>query len=426
MQAGVIALIVLGLCVVLFLTKWLPACVTGCLGCLLMVLTGVCTYNEAFSGFSSSIVILMFSAMVVGIAMFKTGVAQIIGRTAITLSKGNELRFLIWSCIIGGLLSMFLANTALVAVFIPIIESICETSGTMKRRHLLLPITCAIMLGGSSTLVGCTPQLTSNGILLKMTGTEMTMWSLTAPGLILLAVFILYTALFGYRLGLKIWKDVEEVPMENDRSKVDSILNGKHDKKKLIYMSVILVFMIVFYVWQPIPVAQTAMIAAILCIATGCCSVKDVAREMNWETVIFLASCLGLAEALTVSGAGELIGNFVSSFLNEQTSAFMIFAIIVALTLILSQFITNSTAIIIALPIGISLCEVYGYNYMPFCIGVTLAASIACCTPLAAAQITMTQVAGYEFSDYLKYCGIMSVLMYVVILMTVPLFYPFT
>ncbi len=424
MEKDVLGLAILGVCVVLFLTKRLPVSVTGCLGCLLMVLGRVCTFDQAFSGFSNSIVILMASVMIVGIAMFSTGAAQIIGRTAIRLSHGEEKRFLMASCIISGLLSMFLANTALVAVFIPIIDSVCRTESHMKRKNLLLPITCSIMLGGSATLIGCTPQLTANAIMARMTGVEMTLWTLTWPGLCLLAVFLAYLYFAGYRLGMGIWGGREERQMTQDEAKIASVLRTDFDQRKLTVMSVILAFMLASYVFKLLPVAETALTSAILCLITGCCNMADIRRELHWETVILLASCLGLAEALTVSGAGDLIGKMVSASLGEVRSPWAVFAVIVALTLILSQFITNSTAIIISLPIGLSLCGSYGFNPLPFCVGVTLAASIACCTPLAAAQITMTQVAGYEFSDYLKYCGIPSAILYLCIIVLVPVFYP--
>ena len=389
-----------------------------------MVLGRVCTLEQAFSGFSNSIVLLMASVMIVGIAMFSTGAAQIIGRTAIHLAHGEEKRFLMASCVISGLLSMFLANTALVAVFIPIIDSVCRTEPHMKRKNLLLPITCSIMLGGSATLVGCTPQLTANAILTRMSGLEMTMWTLTGPGLCLLAIFLIYLHFTGYRLGMGIWGSREEQQMTQDEAKIASVMRRDFDRRKLAIMSVILTFMLASYVFKLLPVAETALTSALLCLITGCCNMTDIRREMHWETVILLASCLGLAEALTVSGAGDLIGRGVSASLGEVRSPWAVFAVIVALTLILSQFITNSTAIIIALPIGLSLCGVYGFNPVPFCVGVTLAASIACCTPLAAAQITMTQVAGYEFSDYLKYCGLPSLILYLCIIVLVPVFYP--
>ena len=145
---------------------------------------------------------------------------------------------------------------------------------------------------------------------------------------------------------------------------------------------------------------------------------------MPWESVVFLAACLGLAEALTGSGAGELMGQGVAWVLGEVTSPMVVFAVLTALTLFISQFITNSTAIIIVLPIALSLCSQYGFRYMPFCVGITLAASIACCTPLAAAQITMTQIAGYKFSDYLRYGWLLSLIGYAGILVFVPLFFP--
>ena len=437
MGKDVLGLAILGVCVVLFLTKRLPVSVTGCLGCLLMVLGRVCTFEQAFSGFSNSIVLLMASVMIVGIAMFSTGAAQIIGRTAISLSHGDEKRFLMASCVLSGLLSMFLANTALVAVFIPIIDSVCRSEGAsggtlprikkepnMKRKNLLLPITCSIMLGGSATLVGCTPQLTANAILSRMSGVEMTMWTLTGPGLCLLAVFLVYLHFMGYRLGMGIWGTREERQMTQDEAKIASVMRKDFDRRKLAVMSAILAFMLASYVFKLLPVAETALASALLCLITGCCGMADIRREMHWETVILLASCLGLAETLTVSGAGDLIGRGVSASLGEVRSPWAVFAVIVALTLILSQFITNSTAIIIALPIGLSLCGVYGFNPLPFCVGVTLAASIACCTPLAAAQITMTQVAGYEFSDYFKYCGLPSLILYLCIIALVPVFYP--
>ena len=399
---------------------------TAVTGCLLMVLFGVCSYDVAFSGFSNSICMLMASAMIVGIAMFKTGVASWVGNLAIRFSGGKEKKLLFWMCVIGGLLSMFIANTAIIAVFIPIIESVAEESGgKISRLRLVLPMALAVMIGGASTLVGCTPQLTANGILKSLTGEEMTMWTLTAPAACIFLLYLLYVSLAGDWIGRRVFQGRTGKSMEHSAHTVGRFPN-RAARRKAALMVVILIFMIASYMIGWIPVTYTAMISAICCIVTGCCSVKDVVRELQWETVVFLASCLGLAEALTVSGAGERIGFLVSALLGEVHSPFIIFAAVVLLTLVLSQFITNSTAIIISLPIGFSLCAACGMQFLPLCIGVTLAASVACCTPLAAAQITMTQVAGYAFSDYLRYCFLPSVIMYVGILLFVPLFYPLT
>ena len=95
MSSGAVALLILAFCVVLFLTNWVPSVVAACLGCAMMVLFNVCSFKDSFSGFSNSIVILMFSALTVGIAMFDTGAAQLIGRQVIRISRNNERRFLL-------------------------------------------------------------------------------------------------------------------------------------------------------------------------------------------------------------------------------------------------------------------------------------------------------------------------------------------
>ncbi len=426
MTSGIIALIVLGICVFLFITKIFSASVVGCMGCLLMVLLKVCTLNQAFSGFSSSILFLMVSSMIVGIAMFKTGCAQMIGSLAIKWSHGDEKIFLIAVCLISGILAMFLANTALLAAFFPIIDSVCmNSSNRMKQRNIILPAACAVMFGGSSTLVGCTPQLTANGLLHKISGIEMGMWTLTGPGLALFALFMIYLVFFGYKRGEKIWGKRTFTDLGISEEKKKNALRIDFDRKKVVIMFVIMTLMIISYITAFIPIAVTAMCAALLCVLFKLCSAKDIYEDLNWETIVFLGSCLGLAEALTVSDSAHVIGNFVSALMGNSHNPFAVFALLVFLSLFISQFITNSTAIIIVLPLALSLCTSYGFNPMPFCVGVTLAASVACCTPLAAAQITMTQIAGYEFSDYVRYAWPFSVISYIGILLVVPLFYPF-
>lgn len=421
---SVTGLIILGIMIVLFILKPIPASAAGCLGCALMVLLGVVDFEAAFSGFSNSIVMLMAGAMVVGIAMFKTGAAQIIGRMVIKLSGGNERVFLMASCIVSGVLSMFLANTAILAAFISIVDSVSRTSHNVKQRNMVLPLACAVMFGGAATLIGCTPQLTANGIMSEMVGLQMGMWDLTGPGLTLFAVFLIYLFFFGYRYGERIWGDRCAVDMGIDEEKIRSVTEGQFDKWKVGLMLTITVLMIVSYITSFIPTALTAVAAALLCVIFGLCTVEDIEKEMDWNTIVFLASCLGLAHGLTLAGSGELIAYFVSGLLGDVRSPIIIFAVLVFITLFISQFITNSTAIIITLPIAISMCDLYGFNHMTFCIGITLAASIACCTPLAAAQITMTQVAGYEFADYFKYCFPLTVICYIAIIVVVPFFFP--
>lgn len=417
------ALIILAFCIFLFLTNWISQEATGILGCLLMVLTGVAKFEEVFSGFSDSIVLLMASAMVVGIAMFETGIAELLGKIAFRFSKGSERVFLLVICTTTGLLSMFLANTALIASFLPIIDSVCKVSPTMKRRDYVLPVALSAMLGGASTLIGTTPQLTANALLMKMTEEELTMWDFTGPGLLIFGGYLVYLYFWGFKDGQNLWKDRKEVCLCTDSVLMKETVS--YDKKKMIIMTGIILFMMISYVFTLFPTVITAMIAAISCVVTGLCTTEDVVKKLHWQSVVFLASCLGLGNALTLSGAGELVGNIFLSAFGEVKTPFVMLTIFVVVTLLISQVITNSTAIIISLPIAISFCEIYGFNVVTFTIAITLAASYASLTPLAASQIAMTEVAGYEFADYFKYNWKMTIFVGIGILILVPRFFPF-
>ena len=146
---------------------------------------------------------------------------------------------------------------------------------------------------------------------------------------------------------------------------------------------------------------------------------------MDWSVVFVLAGCLGIASGITKGGAGDLIGSALSNVLGEGVPVFVIFAIFVIVTMIVSNFITNSTAVVIVLPIALALCNNYGYNPVTFTLGIVFAANLTYSTPLANAQTAMTLVAGYKFSDYIRYTWPLALIVITEILVFVPLFFPF-
>ena len=228
------------------------------------------------------------------------------------------------------------------------------------------------------------------------------------------------------KLAKKIWGDRENII--NDSIEAMAVTQEdtvKVDKKKIIIMAIIFVATIVSFIGGWISTALTAVIAALLCIITGCVKQKEVIKKMDWSVVFVLAGCLGIASGITKGGAGELIGEALSSILGDGTSVIVIFAIFVTLTMIVSNFITNSTAVVIILPIALSLCAVNGYNSATFTLGIVYAANLTYSTPLANAQTAMTLVAGYKFSDYIRYTWPLALFVLAEIIIFVPLFFPF-
>ena len=425
MTSAIISLIILLVCIVLFVTRIIPNATTAVLGCILFVITGVCDIKDAFSGFSNTVVLLMFGMMVVGLAMQETGIAKLIGQKVTSLSRRNERMFILIAGLTSACLSTFLSNTAVIAIFLPIVESVARADKKMNRMNLTLPITLGAMFGGVCTLVGSTPQLTANGILLEMTGMEIGMFDYTLAGIAITAGYLVYSVLLGPKMAKRSWgeRQSEDVEGADVAPAEDNVV--KIDKKKAIIMVVIFLATIVSFIGAWISTALTAVTAAVLCVITGCIKQKTIIKKMDWSVVFVLAGCLGIASGITKGGAGELIGDALSSVLGNGVPVFIIFAIFVIVTMLISNFITNSTAVVIMLPIAVALCTANGYNPITFTLGIVYAANLTYSTPLANAQTAMTLVAGYKFSDYIRYTWPLVLIVLTEILVFVPLIFPF-
>ncbi len=421
--SAIISLVILVVCIVLFITRPIPNSATACLGCALFVLTGVCSFEDAFSGFSNSIVVLVFGMMVVGIAMMDTGAAKLVGAKVSQLSAHNERLFIFLAGTASALLSTFLSNTSVIAIFLPIIASIAKSDKNMNRMNLTLPVTMGAMFGGVCTLVGSTPQLTANGILSEMCGQELKMFDYTLPGAILFVVFMLFALFIGYPVGKKIWGSREAAEIKESET-IAAQTEEKPNKIKLIIMVLIFILTIVFFIGGWISTAMTAVVAALLCVITRCTTQKSIIKNMDWSVLIILAGCLGIASGINKGGVGQLIGDALSGILDTGIPLIVIFALFVITTILISNFITNSTAVVIMLPVALSLCISNNLNPIAFTLGIVFAANLTFSTPLANAQTGMTLVAGYKFSDYIKYTWILDILVLLSILIFIPLFYP--
>ncbi len=421
MSPAILSLIILVVCIILFIWRPFPNAVTAVLGCLLFAITGVCEFSAAFSGFSNNTVILMFGMMVVGIAMMDTGAADLVGQKVAQLSGHKEKLFILLAGATSAVLSTFLSNTAVIAIFLPIIASIANSDKKINRMNITLPVTMGAMFGGVCTLVGSTPQLTANGILSEMCGTEIKMFDYTLPGICITIVYLLFATTIGYKIGNKIWGNRAAAEIKESETVVKEVVINK---KKLIIMMLIFLATIVSFIGGWIPTHMTAVIAALLCIITGCTTQKSVIKNMDWSVVFVLAGCLGLASGITKGGVGELISSALSGIVESGIPVIALFAIFVLATMIVSNFITNSTAVVIMLPVALSLCTANGFNPIAFTLGIVFAANLTFSTPLANAQTAMTLVAGYRFSDYIKYTWLLDILVLTSIIVFVPLFFP--
>ena len=226
---------------------------------------------------------------------------------------------------------------------------------------------------------------------------------------------LLYCLFIGYKRGEKIWGNRED---ESDYEMPDLTMN--FSKPKMIMMALIFAATVLLYITEWIPLAITSSAAALLCIITGCVTQKKAIASVNWNIVGRLAGCLGLAKALEAAGGTELISQGFRTVVGDKVSPFLLFCILVLLVQVTSEFISNSTAILVVLPIVLSIAPDMGLNTYSFASGVALSC------PLASSTLGMSMVVGYRFNDYFKYSFFFDILSYITIIVSVPLIYGLT
>ena len=216
-------LIVLGLMVftmAMFMFERFRADVTAFVVMVILGLTGLVSKDQIFAGFSSNAVISVIATMVLGAGLERTGALNRLAAWLLRRSKGVEERMVLLTTLMAGVISPTMQNPSVMSLFLPVASRLSARSGVALSR-LLMPIVCAIIMGGSLTMVGNSPLLMLNDLMLAANDNlpsgvaTLQPFKMFAPfpiGLALLAACILYFKVIGPRwLGGRADKNVTPV-----------------------------------------------------------------------------------------------------------------------------------------------------------------------------------------------------------------------
>ncbi|MBQ7414727.1 MAG: SLC13 family permease [Prevotella sp.] len=172
----------------LLLTKLRTDLVFLCAIAILFV-TGVLDAKEAFSGFSSTSVVVVGVLFIVVTGLTYTGVLQWIVKHLLGQpdSYGKAVVRLMLPV---AALSSFLSNTTVVSLFVRIVKMWSQKLGVSPSK-LLIPLSYASGMGGVCTLIGTPPNLIISGLYADSTGQSMNIFATAVPGLFCLFVGVL-------------------------------------------------------------------------------------------------------------------------------------------------------------------------------------------------------------------------------------------
>lgn len=160
--------------------------------------------STLFDGFKSNAVISIIAVMIIGAGLDMTGLMTEVAKYIMRLGGAHESRIISVVSATVGLISSFMQNVGAAALFLPVISRISSRSGIPMSR-LLMPMGFCAILGGTVTLVGSSPLILLNDLILssnEMLPPEAQMqpfglFSVTPIGLVMIAVGIAYFVILG-------------------------------------------------------------------------------------------------------------------------------------------------------------------------------------------------------------------------------------
>ncbi|MBB1088255.1 SLC13 family permease [Lysobacter sp. SG-8] len=197
-----------GFTMVMFLFERIRADVVALVVLVMLGLSGLVAPDELFNGFSGQAVISVIATMILGAGLDRTGALNRLAAWLLRRAHGVEQRLMLLTGAIAGLNSSFMQNPAVMALYLPVASRLSSRTGLSLPR-LLLPIAAAIMMGSALTMVGNSPLILLNDLLVAANSNlpsgaatlePLKMFAPLPIGLTLLAAALAYFHFFGHKL----------------------------------------------------------------------------------------------------------------------------------------------------------------------------------------------------------------------------------
>jgi len=194
----ILTMAVLVFAVCMFIFEWVRVDVVGIIMMVMLPMLGLISPNEAFVGLSSNAVCSIIAVIIIGAGLDKTGVMNQVARPIIKFAGTSKARILVLISGTVGIISSMMQNIGAAALFLPAAQRISKRVG-VPSSQILMPMGFCAIIGGTITLVGASPTILLNDLLV-LEGRRLEPFGLftqTPIGVCLLGSALIYFVLFG-------------------------------------------------------------------------------------------------------------------------------------------------------------------------------------------------------------------------------------
>ena len=185
-----------------------------------------------------------------------------------------------------------------------------------------------------------------------------------------------------------------------------------------------LMLAILLVVFADFHISLAMVIAAVIMILTGCLSIEEAHESIDWRTVFLVAGMLPLGMAMEATGTAQYLADIMLDVLGDYGPTALLAGTYLFAALI-TQAMSNAAAMVLIVPIAVDTALGLGANHITFTMAVVIGGATSFLSPVGhKANVLVYGPGGYRFLDYARVGALLTVALFIVSMIFLPLFWP--
>lgn len=388
------AMVVFGLCLILWVTQLLPLPVTSMLGLALLPVLGVLPAGDIYSLFGNPAVFFILGAFALAAGIIRSGLSEQMALAVLDRMGTSPRRLLLTVLLLPALMACFMPEHAVVAVMLPIVWSVVRGLD-LPRGHsftsgLFFALAWGAIIGGVMTLLGGARGPLAMAILQETTGRvfSFTDWTLAAAPVVLGMLTVAAVLLLSI-------VNMSSVDMQGAVQRIDQqrLEIGRASWPARLMALLMLFTMFGWVVFGDVlGLAAIALLAVVLMFALRIAAWKEVQAHIDWGVIVMYGGAIAIAKALEMTGAATWMAQILWP---AGLSGWGLLLLLGLMTLLLTEAISNTAAVAIMLPLALSMAGTAHLDPVLIALGIGIISGFAFSLPMGTPANAMIYGTGY-------------------------------
>mgnify|MGYP001825933685 CR=1 FL=1 len=374
-QTAAVVLGLLAAVLVLWVSELVPLFVTSLAIPVVLAVAEVATAQEVLAPFFDPIIVLFFAGFIMAEAMRRAGLDHRIAVSLVATAGSGPVRLFATMLGVSAFFSMWMSNTAAVAVLLPIAMAVTATfEHAGYQRAMVLGIAYAATIGGVGSAIGTPANLLAIRFVDELTGRQISFVEWFAFGLPMVVVFLPVMGVYLWRvMGVQMPRASFSVAQDEAIDQRRALGAVRRDELLVLCVMATVMFLWLTQTWHGVNPGIVALGGAVVLFAIGRAVPADLGR-ISWPTLLTFGGGLALGVAMVQSGTADWLITSLEGL--RDVPAYVGIVAVAVFALLLTTVASNTAAAATLIPLAVPLAGLLGVDPVLLVAVVAIATSI--------------------------------------------------